>query len=181
MYATSTILIATALASAAASAAASIYSGYQQSEANKYNAAVAQQNAEQARLDGQAAADQQRRDNARKFGASQAAYAASGVDMEGSPLSVMDDQFNEGTLSVLMTQHNAQTKQNYYRNQAAGSQFAADSAMAGGLVKGGATLIGGAAKAYGYYAGGGDGGGYPGMYNGGTATNQMTGLRVGGV
>jgi purine-nucleoside phosphorylase len=137
-------------AAAAVSAAASVYSGYQQSQANKYNAEVAQQNAEQARLDGMAAADQQRRDNQRKFGASQAAYGASGVDMEGSPLSVMDDQFNEGTLSVLMQQHNAETKQNYYRNQSTGSQFAASQALAGGFVQGGAALIGGGAKAYGY-------------------------------
>jgi hypothetical protein len=185
-YATTTILIATALATAAASAAATVYSAHQQSQANKYNAAVAEQNAEQARLDCATAADQQRRDNVRRFGASQAAYGASGVEMSGSPLAVMDDQFQEGTLSVLMQKHNAATRQNFYNNQATGDRFAADQAMSGGFVKAGATLIGAGARAYGYsQLAPGDGTGYGGTYlgggAGGTSQNVFSGLRGGGV
>jgi hypothetical protein len=149
------------IALTAAAAAASAYSAYQQGQATsnmaKYNAQVADQNAQQARVEGEAQADQVRRENVRKQGAAVAALSASGADLSGSPLSVLDDMASEGALDEALTRYNASKGQTYYRNQAAGDRFNASQASSMGALNAGATLLGGAAKGYGYSLGGSTG------------------------
>lgn len=59
-------------------------------QAADYNAAIAQRNAGIARRQAQLDVDAQQRDKDRHLGAMVAAYGASGVTMEGSPLDVLE-------------------------------------------------------------------------------------------
>lgn len=144
---------------AAVSAAATAYSAYSQGQAQsnmaKYNAEVAQQNAEQARAEGVAQADQVRREGVRKMGAATAALAANGTDLGGSPLSVIDDLNSESALNEALTKYNAEKQRTYYLNQGQGDTFAAGQASRMGTLNAGASLLSGATKAYGYSLGGG--------------------------
>lgn len=135
--------IGSALGASAASAAAvggvaaaagvkmigSAVQGAASAESSKYNAAVAQQNADIAIQQGEASAQAQQRDSARKIGAMVAAYGASGVQGDaGSPLDVLADSVRMSTLDNLTIKYNAQLRAAGYTAQSQLSNYAASSA-----------------------------------------------------
>ena len=72
----------------------------------EYNAKVARMNAEIARQQGIAAVEAQQRQAARAMGSMRAAYGASGVQMEGSPVDVLVDSARNAELDRLTVQYN---------------------------------------------------------------------------
>lgn len=151
--------VAAMIVAAVVTAYSAVRSGQAQSAAADYNKKVAQQNAAAMDQQSQAAREQQHQDLMRKLGLMQANYGASGVDpTTGSPLDVFADSVQKGTLDDLTTKYNYQMKALGYQNSATLDSFQSDQASTSGYLNGASALLGGASKAYGYYAGGSGGG-----------------------
>lgn len=116
--------------------------------ANKYNAAVAEQNAVQARLQAASSAKIQREQSERLLGAQQAAYGASGITMEGTPLDVLANSATnaERDRQTIMYKGNLQAAG--YQDQAQLDRYQATNELNQGYMKATGTLLGGASKAY---------------------------------
>jgi hypothetical protein len=165
--------------SAAVGALGAISSGRQQAAANRYNAQVAEQNAERAVLTSEAEAAREGDRNRRRLATSANAFGASGLDMTGTPLDVMADLASEAALDEQIIRWRGRTQAARFQSQAAQDRAAAQRATTAGFGQAGATLLTAGAR---LGAGLGGGGKAPGgMFNGGTYTNPLTGLRVGGV
>src|SRR3990167_7885773 len=95
-----------ALLSAAVTAYSSYAQGQAASQAARYNARVAEQQAESARQAAAADAETRRRQLDRVLGTQRARYGASGViPSEGSPLLVMMESEEEAALDVARVRH----------------------------------------------------------------------------
>lgn len=146
--------VAVPIITAVISAYAAVRAGQAQSAQAKYTAKVAQQNADAANQQGAAAAAAQHRDAVRKLGLMQANYGASGVDQStGSPLDVFSDAVGQSTLDNLNTKYNYQLKALGYNNSATLDSAAASEATTSSYLSAAGSLLGGAGKAYGQYAG----------------------------
>jgi hypothetical protein len=96
----------------------SISSGNAAANASKYNARVAEQNAGLATSQGQENA-RLRRVEARKFiGASRAAYGASGVTTEGSPLDALEESIYTSEMDAMNEEYQGKVEAANYRSQA---------------------------------------------------------------
>lgn len=149
------------IASTVVSAIGAGYSAYSQAQQSKYSAKVSEQNA---RLEAQAAdmANQATREEAlahyRKVGQlkgqQQAAQAASGVDTNfGTSAAIADDteMMSREDVSRIYSQGEQRTRgfdisSANYKAQASASRQAATSAMIGGALKVGETILGGASQ-----------------------------------
>ena len=103
-------ITAAVIAASVLSAAVTAYSSYAQgqaaSQAARYNARVAEQQAESARQAAAADAETRRRQLDRVLGTQRARYGASGViPSEGSPLLVMMESEEEAALDVARVRH----------------------------------------------------------------------------
>jgi len=85
----------------------------------EYNRQVAERNKLAAMAEGDAEAREQQRDNQRTLSSIRAAYGASGLALEGSPLDVMEDTALEGELDVSKTRYKAQLRGIGYEDEAA--------------------------------------------------------------
>lgn len=167
-----------AVAAAAVAAAGAIQQGKATEQAMEYNAKVAEVQGEQARLNAGYEEGRQR-DRAERLRSSQlAAYAKSGVAYEGSPLLVVEGSAVEAEMDALAIRHAGSIENARMKAQAAADRMAGRQARVSSYYQAGSTLLSGASKAFAMGAGGG---GPAAGYSGGTATNSMTGLRVGGV
>lgn len=127
-----------------------------------YNASVSQRN-QQATLDvtGEQQ-EEQRRENRRTLGTIRAAYGASGLTLEGSPLDVMEDTAQEQAYGVAKIGYKGAVKAIGYKDEAANytakgvlDQMQADYAERAGPINAAAALLGGVSKAAGAFNGGG--------------------------
>lgn len=144
-----------------------------------YNARVAENNAIAVRQ--QAAADEarQRRLAAKRSGSLVAGYGATGVTVEGSPLDIMEESAMQEELDALTIRYNGELAASNFMATAGMERARASNARTSGYMGAGTALLMTGAKV----AGTGPSAGLnsPGMYNGGTGTNPLTGLRYGGV
>lgn len=113
----------------------------------RYNASIADRNAGIAR--DQAAADEGafRRDIARRQSAARAAYGASGVTMEGSPLDVLESSATNAEYDALNIRYKGELKALGYSGDAEVNRARAGMAETQGAVNAGAALFGGFGKA----------------------------------
>ena len=138
--------IAMAAASAVVTAIGAQAQGRQQATADKYNAAVEEQKATTAQEVGDAQAGQIQLQTRSDIAQQQAAYAAGGLDMSGSPLLVMSNTASQGALKSALTQWQGQTQSTADLQQAQMDQFNAKSAMSAANFNTTATILTGAAQ-----------------------------------
>ena len=144
--------------SAGLGAVGAIHQAQAEASAANYNSAVANQNAEQAIAQ---AAEEERRTRviARKqIGAARAAYGASGVSLEGSPLDVLGEMAATAEMDALTVRHAGRVRAAGYMNEARLDKFRAKTARTGAYFGASGALLGGGAKAASYSGGGGSGG-----------------------
>lgn len=129
------------------SAVGAISQGVQASNAADYNAAVARNNALAARQQASANAEAQGRESRRRLGAMRAAYGASGVTMEGSPLDVIEQSAMEAELDRQNILYSGELKASGYEGTSELEEAKGSSAMTGSLFSAGSSLLTG----YGQY------------------------------
>lgn len=136
-----------------ASAALSAYGAIQQGKAAKaaanYNAQIQQQNAQIARTNAAAEADQSRRETMMRLGSIRAAQGASGGTAEGSVLDVLGMTAAEGKRQEQEITYRGELQARGYTNTAQLEQFSGKQAQTAGYLKAGSELLGGASSAYG--------------------------------
>lgn len=147
-------------------AVGAIQQGNAAAEAQRYNAKVADMNAELSRRRakdaterGARAEQQKRQEIAALKGKQVAAMAANGVDLSfGSPLDTIVDTAMLGELDALTIRKNAANENYDYRVQAENgradavlSRMNADAAQTGGYLNAAGTILGGASTAYSQY------------------------------
>ena len=155
---------------AAVGTAASIASAQQQAkqaqQAAEYNAAlakrnseIASQNAAAARRQAVADSEAQRRSAEKQLGAMRSGYAASGIQMEGTPLDVLSASVQQSELDTLNTIYKGELRALSYENEAGGlsltsqlDESSGKSARTQGMYSAGSSLLSGAEKAYSIYA-----------------------------
>lgn len=164
-----------------AAAAASAYSQRQQS---KYQAALANYNADVQEKSANAAVNAgneqaaQQRARARQLQGTQAAtLAASGVDLGGgTAVDIFGDTAQQGELDALTTVNNAQRQAYGLNAQAAGGRAQAGAYTAFGNQQAGLTLLNGALGAYGAYSSLGGGIASGATSAGSTASNSSSNM-----
>lgn len=138
-------------AAAITQAMGAIQQGEAEAAASEYNAKLLEQNATQSR---QQAAEEERRQRifARKYlGSIRANTAASGLNLEGSALDVLEESAEMAELDALTIRHQGDTRAIGYQNEARLERFRAKNARtgsryraAGYLLEGGTRLAGAA-------------------------------------
>lgn len=122
-------------AAAVTSAIGAVRQGQATAAAQDYNAKIAQQNALQAKLQGEAADAALARDQQRRAGAAVAAFGAAGVDVgSGSPVDVLGDMARNATLDRLTQKYNYRLRGLGYSDQAALDQAGASNASTSGML-----------------------------------------------
>lgn len=99
--------------------------GYAAAAASDYNAALAEQNAVQAKYQ---AAEEERRQRVisrKALGDMRTSYAASGITMEGSALDVLTESAAAAELDALTIRHQGEVKATAYRNESALEKYKA--------------------------------------------------------
>lgn len=136
------------VAAAAVAAGGAVYAGDQQRKAANQNADIAEQNAIAAQ--NKAAYDETRhREGVRKLlSAQRALYGKSGVDMEGSPLLVMEDTAGQGELDALAIRYGGDIAAARDRSAANLSRMQGGAAQTASYFQAGSTLLSGASNAY---------------------------------
>lgn len=143
------------IASAAISAAGAIKTSQAQAASQKYNAAVAEQNAQITEAQGAVAAEAQSREAQRRIGAAVAQYGASGVDLAtGSPADVLAESARNAALDNLTLRYNYKLRALGFRNQANLDYAGAEASKQAGYFSAASALVGSAAKMYGGFGGG---------------------------
>lgn len=163
--------VATVVA-AGISAYGAVSSANAQSNANKYNATIAtdnaqiaKQNADFAAISGRAQAEQAALQTRAKIGGIKAQQAASGVDVDsGTDLDVRSSAQELGELNAINVRSNAVRQAYGYQNQSFSDtaqssldRYGASSAQTAGDISASSTLIGGIGKTAGGLSSGGGG------------------------
>lgn len=116
------------------------------SSADKYNAAIATQNAQIATDQANTQLAQQQQDAVRKFGSIKAGYGASGVTSDGSPMDVLADSFTQSEMDANTIIYNGKLRAAGYTNTASLDTASASNAMTAGYTKAASTALLGATK-----------------------------------
>jgi hypothetical protein len=135
------------LVTAGFSALGSEYQGEQQQAVENSNAKVELQNATQAQLAAKANAQQVERNTRSTIANARASFAASGVDVSGSPLEVMHDIATKGELSRQLTIYQGQQQSKGFAGQAAIDKAKGEMDADAGYFQAGTTLLTAADKA----------------------------------
>lgn len=145
------LMAATAVASTAVGTVSAIQQGNAAKNAAEYNAKVAENNAIAARqqADYEERMTLQKRD--RLLSAQRVATAASGLDLEGSPLALMEDTAVEAELDALNIRRSGTVAEARSRSQAAADRMEGQARQQAGYMSAGASLLNGASKLAGMY------------------------------
>jgi hypothetical protein len=135
--------------SAAMSAVSAVSQAQQQKSAAKYNQKVAENQAIAARQQAASNAEMQRRSSAKKIGSMQAAYAASGVSLEGSALDVLEESARNAELDRQNILYGGELRAMGSESTAALEKSRGDNAMSSGYLSAAGSLFKGASVAYG--------------------------------
>jgi hypothetical protein len=111
------------------------------SSAAKFNAKVAEQNAISSRQQGAAAQEAQRRTSEKQLGSMSAAYSASGVSMEGSPLDVLSESAGVAERDAQTIRYNYELKALGYENTASLEKASAKNAKTQGMFSAASSLM----------------------------------------
>lgn len=145
---------AIAIAGTVVSAYASQQKGEAESTTAKYNARLAEQEAQQRRQAAAIEAEQARERHDRTLAAARARYGASGVTMEGTPLLVMMRSEEEAILDVARIRARGAAEAQTLESQAALYKFAGKKAKQAGMLGAGASLLSGVGSAFSVYQAG---------------------------
>lgn len=126
------------------SAISAVGQGRQQKAVMDYNAKVEDRRAQQTKQLADLEEARQRNRVAKVLASQRAAVAASGLDLEGSPLLVMEETAAEGELDALLIRHSGSVQAAQAQSQAAADRMAGRAAQARGYASGAATLLTGA-------------------------------------
>ena len=136
-------------ASAAISAVSAIQQGKAARAAADYNATIELQNAQIARADAAAQAQQQDRENYLRLGAIRTAQGkAGGAANEGSILDVLGDQAAQGEMEKQYILYQGEQRARGFTNTATLDAFSGRNAERSGYLKAGSELLSGGANSY---------------------------------
>lgn len=160
-----------AIAGTAMSAVSAIQQGKQAQASAKFKAEMAQRNATIARQQAAAEEEKQRRLGYMRQGAARAAYGASGVALEGSPLDILEQSAAQEELDALNIRYRGEIGAQSAEGQAALSRMRGDQALSAGYMGAGSAILMGGARAAGMFSkipssGGGGSSYYPTDANG---------------
>jgi hypothetical protein len=155
-----TITLALVAAGTAVSAIGAIQQGQSQASASKYNAAVAEQNAGAAKQQAEAAAMIQQEQAKKAMGSTVAAYGASGVSMEGTPLDVLANSASVAERDRQNIMYKGKLQAAGYQSQADLDRRSATNSLNQGYMKATGILLSGGAKVYGMMPSGNANAGY---------------------
>jgi hypothetical protein len=116
--------------------------------AGDYNAQIAEQNAILAR---QQAAEEERRfrvESTKRLGAMRAAYSASGVTLEGSPMDVLEESMRISELDALTIRQGGRASEAAYRQEAQLSRMQGRAGQQAGQLSAAAELLRGGSSYY---------------------------------
>jgi hypothetical protein len=162
-------LAVVAVAAAGVSAVASISQGMAASEAAKRNADIARRNAVIAQQQAAADAEAQQRASGQALGRARAAYGASGVTSEGSPLDVLASSASLAELDRQNILYKGKLRAMGYQDTAAADDASASNYLMQGYL-GAATALGKGAANYGALSGPSS----PGLPNNGVSNEDPT-------
>jgi hypothetical protein len=114
-----------------------------QANASYYNAAVAQQNADAAMQAAQANKQTQDRQNRAQMEQVRSKYLSSGIELEGTPLMVLEENASNLALESDRILHQGKVQQANYKNQANMQRYQGDVALSAGNQQASGTLLGG--------------------------------------
>lgn len=154
-----------AVALAAVGAGVAAYSAVQQgdaaADAANHNSQLAAQQALIAQQQAEQDAQTQQRQARQRIGAASAAYGASGVSGDGSPLDVLSTSASQAELDRQNILYKGKLKSLGYQDQSQLDTAAAGQAQAGGALKAGSAVLTGASNAAGKLGSGGGAGNSP--------------------
>lgn len=119
-----------------------------QQQAAQYNASVADRNAVIAKDQAARDAEAQKRNSVRQLGGMRAAYGASGVTIEGSPLDVLEQSAAEAELDRLNITYKGDLKAMGYQEEATLDRFSGETAIQQGRYRSASALLTGAGQAF---------------------------------
>lgn len=137
-----------AIVSAIGSTYAAVEQGRAASKAARYNAALAEQEAEQERQRGRFEERRSRVRGKALLSAIQSGYGTAGVASEGTPLLVQAEQAGEIELEALLLRHGGETAALRSTSEARLQRFRGSQLRRESTIRAGTTLLTGAARAY---------------------------------
>lgn len=136
-------LIALTAVTAGVSAMGAMSAANAEANAAKYNASIAERNAQIAKNKGIADEAAKRRETRRMLGKQRAAIGASGLQAVGTPLLALEETAALGELDALTIRDNANKDQTSYKMDANLSRMRAKSAKRAGTLRAAGALLGG--------------------------------------
>lgn len=143
--------LAVMAAGAVVSAVGSIYQGQAASAASGYNAQVDESNA---RASVQQGAEEERRVRVigrKQQGQIRAAVGASGIQLDGSALDVLQESSANAEADALNARHNGELKASAYQKEAAGERFKSSTSSTAGYLGAASSILNAGASAYKVY------------------------------
>jgi len=134
------------VAGTALTALGAVSSAQAQSNAARYNAQLAERNAQISRQQAAAQEERQRRQAYLQQGAARAAYGTAGVDLEGSPLDVLEQNALQSELDAQTIRWKGEVGAFGYEGEASLNRSRASSAVASGYMGAGSAILLGGAK-----------------------------------
>lgn len=134
------------VAGTAMTALGAMQSAQAQSNAAKYNAQLAERNAQISRQAAAADEERQRRAAYMQQGAARASYGAAGVDLEGSPLDILEQSALQAELDAQTIRWKGEVGAGGYEGEAGLNRSRASSAMTSGYMGAGSAILLGGAK-----------------------------------
>lgn len=132
--------------SVAATAASTLMQGVSSYQQGKYNAAMASRQADETRAVTQVEEQRQRIRAQAALSAQRARIAASGVDLEGSPLLAMEEGAANAEYDALAIRYAGSSQEARLRAQAAQDRWSGSRALFGSIIGAGAQVAGGASS-----------------------------------
>lgn len=139
------------LALAAVGTGVSVWQGQEQQAAANKNADIQKGQAQAALQEAQYAADQTRRRNLAVLGRQRATAGASGIQINGSALDVINDSAVQGEMDAQAQLYSGSARSRLDVAQAQNLRTQGNNAALGSYFSAAGTLIGGATSAYGQY------------------------------
>jgi len=147
------IAVGITVASTAASAIGSAQEGEAKARASEYNQSIQNRQATAAIASAGETERRVRVGGKKALGGIRAAVSASGINMEGSAMDVLEESATNVEMDALTAKHEGAMKAWSYREGAALSGMEASNARTAGGFNAASSVLGGASKLYGIYKG----------------------------